>query len=138
VPGLGPGHSADASANVVVPYKVAGGGEIRFTLKPRYTIGGPAAFALDVSAGSAEVIGPLSGIVLGADLPGEQTVRHLAPDELQTLDVPPGQRGKTTIDWDAKTDDGYDVPAGTYNVSLDFVVGGVNQRVAVTLELRAR
>ena len=132
-----PARSLDPSAPVVIPYTVAGGGEIRFTVKPRYTVGGPVTFDLDVSAGSLQILGPLSGVVLQSDLAGEQTVRHLAPQELQTLEVSPGTRGHATVTWDGKRDDGYDVPAATYSLALDFIVGGVNARLGTTLELRA-
>jgi hypothetical protein len=130
--------SVDANANVVVPYKVAGGGEIRFTVKPRYTVGGPVSFDLDISAGDAQILGPLSGVVLQSDLGGEQTIRHLAPEEVPALEVAPGKRGHATVTWDAKRDDGYDVIAATYSLALDFIIGGTNVRLGTTLELRAR
>jgi len=132
-----PARSLDPNAPLVLPYKVAGGGEIRFTVKSRYTVGGPVSFDLDISAGSEQVIGPLSGIVLQSDLAGEQTIRHLKPAELQVLEVAPGTRAHATVTWDGKRDDGYDVPAATYSLALDFIVGGVNARLGTTLELRA-
>ena len=128
--------SADPNASVVVPYKVAGGGEIRFTVKPRYTVGGPVMFDLDISAGSEQVIGPLSGIVLESDLVGEQTVRHLRPGDLQTLQVAPGARAHTTVTWDGKRDDGFAIPAATFSLALDFIVGGANERLGTTIEVR--
>lgn len=35
-----PVRSLDPNADVVVPYAIAGGGEVRFTVRPRYVIGG--------------------------------------------------------------------------------------------------
>jgi len=131
-----PARSLDPNAPLVLPYKVAGGGEIRFTVKSRYTVGGPVSFDVDISAGSEQVIGPLSGIVLQSDLAGEQTVRHLQPQELDTLEVPPGGKAHATITWDGKRDDGFAVPAATFSLALDFIVGGVNTRLGTTIEVR--
>lgn len=130
-----PGASASPAA-VVVPYQIAGGGEIRFTVQPRYPVGGPVTIVLDISAGTQQVIGPLSGIVLQSDLAGEQTVRHLQPRDLAVLEVPPGGKAHSTITWDGKRDDGFAVPAATLSMAFDFIVGGVNSRLGTTIEVR--
>src|SRR5439155_513227 len=83
--------------------------------------------------GSEQVIGPLSGIVLESDLVGEQTVRHLRPGDLQTLEVAPGARAHTTVTWDGKRDDGFAIPAATFSLALDFIVGGANERLGTTI-----
>jgi hypothetical protein len=131
-----PARSLDPNAPVVVPYRVAGGGEIRFTVKPRYAVGGPVTFDLDISAGSVQVIGPLSGVVLESDLAGEQTVRHLMSRDLSVLEVAPGAKAHTTVTWDGKRDDGFAVPAATFSLALDFIVGGANERYGTTVEVR--
>jgi hypothetical protein len=93
-------------------------------------------FDLDISAGSQQVIGPLSGIVLESDLAGEQTVRHLTPRDLRTLEVAPGAKAHTTVMWDGKRDDGFAVHAATFSLALDFIVGGDNTRLGTTIEVR--
>jgi hypothetical protein len=131
-----PSATTSAPAAVIVPYKVAGGGEIRFTVKPRYPVGGPVIFDLDITAGAQQVLGPLSGIVLESDLAGEQTVRHLKPSDLETLEVPAGGKAHGSVTWDGKRDDGFAVPAATFSLALDFIVGGDNIRLGTTIEVR--
>jgi hypothetical protein len=131
-----PPVAVSATPVVIVPYKIAGGGEIRFTVQPRYAVGGPVSFDLDITAGSQQVIGPLSGIVLESDLAGEQTVRHLPPSDLDTLEVPPGGKAHGSVTWDGKRDDGSAVPGATFSLALDFIVGGDNIRLGTTIEVR--
>src|SRR5438552_11582854 len=76
-PSQAPVRSLDPNAPIVIPYKVDGGGEIRFTVRPRYFVGESVTLDLDVTAGSVAIRGPLAGRVLQSDLGGEQTIRHL-------------------------------------------------------------
>jgi hypothetical protein len=131
-----PPASTSTAAAVIVPYKVAGGGEIRFTVQPRYQVGGVVKVDLDITAGTQQVIGPLSGIVLQSDLAGEQTVRHLEPSALDTLEVPAGGKAHSTVTWDGKRDDGFAVPAATFSLALDFIIGGDTTRLGTTIEVR--
>src|SRR5712692_6962289 len=71
-------RSVDPDADVVIPYAVSGGGEVRFTVHPRYAVGDPVTFTLDIRAGTLRVRGPLSGRVLASELEsGEQLIRTL-------------------------------------------------------------
>ncbi|HKW77912.1 MAG TPA: hypothetical protein VJQ09_02365 [Candidatus Limnocylindria bacterium] len=131
---LAPG-SLDPNAAVVVPYQVAGGGEIRFTVRPRYTEGQPVAFDLDLRAGTQQIIGPVSGQVLESALSGEQTVRRFAASELPTAEVAPGKSARVTVTWDGQADGGGFVAAQTYSLALDFIVGGDLQRRGTVIEV---
>jgi hypothetical protein len=133
-----PARSLDPSAPVVLPYKVAGGGEIRFTVQPRYPVGGPIAVQLEVTAGAQGIRGPVSGHVLQSDLGGEQTIRRFAPGELGGVDLAAGGRAHATVVWDGKDDKGVQVKQDTYSVSLDFIVGGQTLALGSVIEIRAR
>src|SRR5207249_1277014 len=67
-PSQAPVRSLDPNAPIVIPYKVDGGGEIRFTVRPRYFVGESVTLDLDVTAGSLAIRGPLAGRVLQSDL----------------------------------------------------------------------
>jgi hypothetical protein len=131
-----PGRTLDPNADVVVRYPVDGGGTIRFTVHPRYAYGQPVSFTLEVVAGSLSVRGPLSGRVLASRLEGEKIVRMLGPDTLMAVDVAPRQIERTTVRWDARDDQGAFVPADTYSLTLDFVVGAQAQRLGTVIEIR--
>ena len=100
-----PAASLDPNADVVLHYPVAGGGEIAFTVRPRYATGSPIAFQLDIRAGSVEV--------------GAASTKRVQ------------------VTWDAKDSDGKDVPAETYSLSLDFIIGADTQRYGTVIEVRA-
>jgi len=132
-------RSLDPNADVVVPYVVSGGGEVRFTVHPRYAVGEPVTFSLDVRAGTQEIRGPLSGRVLASGLAsGEQLVRTVGPTGLGGVEVAPGQATRTTVTWDGRNDKGELVPAETYSLSLDFIVGTEPLRLGTVIEIRAR
>ncbi len=131
-------RSLDPNAPVVIPYKVDGGGEIRFTVLPRYAAGGPVVLALDVTAGSVGIRGPVAARVLQSDLAtGEQTVRRFAAGSA-AVDVAAGTREHTTITWDGKNDAGAFVKAETYSVSLDFIVGAKTVALGSGIDVRDR
>jgi hypothetical protein len=132
-------RSLDPNADVVVPYAVSGGGEVRFTVHPRYAAGGPVAFDLDIRAGTQPVRGPLSGRVLASELASdEQLVRTLGSAGLGGVEVAPGKAARTTVSWDGRNDKGEFVPAQTYSLSLDFIVGAQPLRLGTVIEIRAR
>jgi hypothetical protein len=136
-PGPAPARSLDPDAPVIVTHPVSGGGQVRFTVQPRYLVGGPIAFDLDVSAGTDPIRGPFAGHALQSDLGGEQTIRRFGPGELATVDVAPGRTAHATIVWDGKDDQGALLKAETYSLSLDFVVGDHAQRVGTVIQMRA-
>src|SRR6266852_4390281 len=83
-------RSLDPSADVVIPYAVSGGGEVRFTVRPRYAV------------------------------------------------VAPSHSAQTTVSWDGKSNKGELVPAQTYTISLDFVVGDQPVRLGSVIEIKPR
>lgn len=132
-------RSIDPNAEVVIPYAVSGGGEVRFTVHPRYTVADPVSFTLDIRAGTQEIRGPLSGRVLASELSsGEQLIRTLGPTGLGGVDVTPGQTARSTVTWDGRDEKGDLVSAQTYSLSLDFVVGDQAQRLGTVIEIRPR
>jgi hypothetical protein len=134
-----PVRSLDPNADVVVPYAVSGGGEVRFTVHPRYTVGGPVTVTLDIRAGTLEIRGPLAGSVLASQMEsGEQLVRALTPDDIHGTSVRPGQRDHIQVTWDGRNDKGEFVPAETYSLSLFFIVGDAPQRFGTVIEMKAR
>ena len=138
-PSQAPVRSLDPNAPVVIPYKVEGGGEIRFTVQPRYFVGEPITFDLDVTAGSLGIRGPLAGRVLQSDLAtGEQTIRRLAAADVGGIDVAQGQREHTTVTWDGKDDSGRAVKKDTYSVSLDFIIGTKTMTLGTVISVRER
>ena len=137
-PSQAPVRSLDPNAPVVIPYRVDGGGEIRFTVQPRYLVGEPITFDVDVTAGSLGIRGPLAGRVLQSDLGGEQTIRRLGAVGLGGVDVAAGQREHTTVTWDGKDDGGKAVKKDTYSVSLDFIVGTKTMTLGTVIEVRER
>jgi len=138
-PGPPATRSLDPDADVVVPYAVSGGGEVRFTVHPRYAAGGPVTVTLDIRAGSVEIRGPLAGQVLASELEsGEQLVRNLTPDDINGTSVRPGQRDHIQVTWDGRNDKGEFVPAQTYSLSLFFVIGDAPQRLGTVIEMKAR
>ena len=132
-----PVASVDPNADVVIHYPVAGAGEITFTVRPRYTTGAPITFQLDISAGTVAVRGPVTGRVLASGLDGEKIVRTFSSAELGGTEVAAGQRQRVPVTWDAKDSDGKDVPAETYSLSLDFIIGAETQRYGTVIEVRA-
>jgi hypothetical protein len=134
-----PPRSLDPNADVVIPYAVSGGGEVRFTVHPRYAVGEPVIFSLDIRAGTLRVRGPLSGRVLASEIAsGEQLIRTLGPAGLGGVDVAPGSAEHATVTWDGRNDKGELVAAQTYSLSLDFVVGEQPLRLGSVIEIRAR
>jgi len=132
-------RSLDPNADVVVPYAVSGGGEIRFLVHSRYAVGSPVTLALDVRAGSQLIRGPLAGRVLAsAAATGEELVRNLAPEDLGGTDVRPGQSTHIQVTWDGRDDKGELVGAQTYSLSLFFIVGDQPQRLGTVIEMRPR
>jgi hypothetical protein len=132
-----PVRSLDPNAPVTLSYAVAGGGQIRLTVQPRYLVGKPIAFEVDMSAGTVGIRGPVSGHVLQSDLAGEQTVRRFGPGELSGADAPPGGGAHVTVVWDGKDDKGQSVKAETFSFSMDFIVGTTTQALGTTIEVRA-
>lgn len=91
---------------------------------------------LDLRAGSAEIRGPVGGMVATSELEsGEQVVRRLGPGELPETAVPPGGRAHTTVTWDGRSDAGLPVPPRTYALALDFTVGGAPRRLGTVIEI---
>ena len=136
--GPAPARSLDPNAPVVIPYPVAGGGQVRFTVRPRYVVGEPIAVDLDITAGRQAIRGPLSGHVLQSDLGGEQTIRRFDAAGLGRVDVAPGQKAHTTVTWDGKDDTGSFVKQDTYSLSLDLVVGSEPVRLGTVIEVRQK
>src|SRR5438093_747461 len=79
--------SLDPNAPVVVPNKVAGDGEVRFTVRPRYTTGSAVAIELDIRAGTLQIIGPLSGAIFYSAAPGREPVGSGMPQPFQVVRV---------------------------------------------------
>ncbi len=122
---------------MVVPYAVAGGGEIRFTVRPRYMTGQPVTVDLDVTVGSVAVRGPISARVFASGLDGERTVRALAGPDLAAAQVGPGEKRTLRFTWDGREQSGAYVAAETYSLTLDFIVGGDAVRLGSVIEVRA-
>lgn len=135
-PSTPPVRSLDPNAPVTLSYAVAGGGQIRLTVQPRYTVGKLIAFEVDISAGTVGIRGPVSGHVLQSDLAGEQTIRRFGPGELSGADAPPGGGAHVTVAWDGKDDKGQSVKAETFSFSMDFIVGTTTQALGTTIEVR--
>ena len=131
-----PTRSLDPNAPVFLAYTVAGGGQIRLTVQPRYLVGKPIAFEVDISAGTVGIRGPISAHVLQSDLGGEQTIRRFAPGELGGSDVPPGGGGHVTVTWDGKDQNGQSVKAETYSFPMDFIIGTSTQTLGTVIEVR--
>jgi hypothetical protein len=121
---------------VTLAYAVAGGGQIRLTVQPRYFVGKPIAFEVDISAGTLGVRGPVTGHVLQSDLGGEQTIRRFGPGELGGADASPGGGAHVTVVWDGKDDKGQSVKQQTYSFSMDFIVGTSTQALGTVIEVR--
>ncbi len=134
-PGIPAARTVDPNADVVVPYPVAGGGTVRFTVRPRYPVGQPITIRIDVIAGSVEIRGPLAGRVLGSGLEGEKVVRTFGPGTIESVDIAPDQTGHATITWDGRADDGAQVPAETYSAAFDFVIGGESTRFGSVIQV---
>lgn len=135
-PAPSPVRSLDPSAPVTLSYAVAGGGQIRLTVQPRYDAGRPIAFEVDVSAGTVGIRGPIAAHVLQSDLAGEQTIRRFGPGELGAADAAPGGGAHVTIVWDGKDGQGQSVRAQTFSFSMDFVVGTATQTLGTAIEVR--
>ena len=130
-----PRASVDPNAPIVQTYQVAGGGEIRVTVQPRYPGGRPIVLQLAVVAGAREVRGPVAARVLSSGIEGERLIRTLAPSSLGGQTVPPGARATVAVTWDGRTDAGDLAPKDTYTLTLDFVVGEDPLRVGSTIEI---
>src|SRR4029079_19266678 len=128
-----PVRSLDPNAPVTLAYPVTGGGQIRVTVQPRYLVGQPIAFEVDISAGTVGVRGPVSGHVLQSALAGAQTIRRFGPGELSGADAPPGGGAHVTIVWDGKDDKGQSVRAETFSFSIVFFVGTTARALASTI-----
>ncbi len=135
--GPAPVRSLDPNADVVVPYAVAGGGEVRLTVHPRYVTGQPILVALDLTAGTVSVRGPISGRVIASGLDRERVVRVFAPADLAAAELGPGQKRRVELVWDFRDASGAFVAAETYSLSLDFLVDGDPVRVGSVIEVRA-
>ena len=131
-PASSPSRSLDPNAPVTLAYSVAGGGQIRLTVQPRYLVGRAITFEVDVSAGTVGIRGP----VLQSDLAGEQTIRRFGPGELGGADALPGGGAHATIVWDGKDDKGQSVRAQTFSFSMDFTVGTSMQTLGTAIEVR--
>jgi hypothetical protein len=125
----------DPNADVVVPYPVAGGGVVRFTVRPRYDVGQPVTILIDVVAGEASIRGPLSGRIFASGLEGERVVRLFAAGSLATIEVAPNSSGHTTIVWDGRADDGEQVPRDTYSIAFDFLIGDESARFGTVIQV---
>jgi hypothetical protein len=135
-PSVPPPHSLDPNAPVTLAYTVAGGGQIRLTVQPRYDVGKAIAFEVDISAGTVGIRGPVTAHVLQSDLAGEQTIRRFGPGELAGADAPPGGGAHVTVVWDGKDDKGQTVKAETFSFSMDFIVGTTTQALGTVIEVR--
>ena len=120
---------------MVVPYRVDGGGTIRFTVRPRYPVGSAVTLSLDVAAGSERIRGPLSGRVLSSGLEGEKIVRTLAPSSLDAVDAAPNTGAHTSVMWDGRDDGGKTLGQDTYSLALDFIVGERSVRLGSVIQL---
>jgi hypothetical protein len=129
-------RSLDPNAPVTLSYPVAGGGQIRLTVQPRYDVGRPIAFEVDISAGTVGIRGPITAHVLQSDLAGEQTIRRFGPGELGGADASPGGGAHVTVVWDGKDDKGQSVKAETFSFSMDFIVGTNTQSLGTVIEVR--
>ncbi|HZP96492.1 MAG TPA: hypothetical protein VFC31_09185 [Candidatus Limnocylindria bacterium] len=134
-PPAAPARSVDPNADVVVPYSVAGGGVVRLTVRPRYLVGQPITLTIDYIAGSRPIRGPLSGRVLASGLEGEKVVRTFAPAALDAVDIAPGQTGHSAVTWDGRDDAGVPLPADTYSLALDFVIGEEPARFGSVIQI---
>lgn len=132
-----PVRSLDPNADVVIPYAVAGGGEVRFTVRPRYVSGQPVDVDLGLTAGTLALRGPVSGRVLTSGLDGERAVRVLAPGDLGAAQLEPGEKRHVRVLWDGRDESGAFAQTQTDSLSLDFVVGGEPVRLGSVIELRA-
>lgn len=132
-----PVRSLDPNADVVVPYAVAGAGEIRFTVHPRYVSGQPVFVALDLTAGTLALRGPVSARILASGIEGERVVRAFAPSELGAAEVGPGEKRHLQLVWDGRDANGAFVAAETYSLSVDFLVEGEPVRLGSVIEVRA-
>jgi hypothetical protein len=130
-----PARTFDPSAGIAVPHEVAGGGRIAFTVRERYTAGRAISLDVEVTAGSQQIIGPVSGQVLLSAMNGELLVRRLVPPALPTTEVAPGRSARLTVVWDGKDESGAFAPAETYSLTFDFVVGGDLRRVGAVIEV---
>ena len=131
-----PVRSLDPNAPVTLSYAVAGGGQIRLTVQPRYLVGKPIAFEVDISAGTVGIRGPVTAHVLQSDLAGEQTIRRFGPGELGGADASPGGGAHVTVVWDGKDDKGQSVKAETFSFSMEFIVGTATQTLGTVIEVR--
>lgn len=130
-----PKPSLDANLPIAQTYPVAGGGEIRVTVAPRYPVGQPVVVQLVVTAGTSAIRGPVGARVLSSGIEGEKTIRTLAPAALDARTVAPGTRVMSAITWDGRTDAGDVSPKDTYTLVLDFIVGVDPVRMGTTIEL---
>jgi hypothetical protein len=129
--------SLDPNADVSVRYEVAGGGQVTFTVKPRYAARSPVAIGLDITAGTVAIRGPLSGRVLVSGLEGEKVIRSFSAAELGGGEVAPGTSRRLQVVWDATDTDGEAAPAETYGLTLDFIVGDGARRLGTVFDVRA-
>lgn len=134
-PAAPPARTLDPDADVVITYQVAGGGTIRFTVRPRYIAGQPVTLTVDVGAGSVPIRGPLSGRILGSGLEGEKVVRTFGPGTLAPVDVAADGTARTTVLWDGRDDEGTPVRADTYSAAFDFAVGGEAVRFGSVIQI---
>ena len=137
-PAPAPVRSLDPNADVVVPYPVSGGGQIRFTVRPRYEMGGPVVVDLELTAGGFAIRGPISARVFASDLAGQRTVRTLAGPDLAAAQVGPGETRTLRFTWDGRDETGASVASETYSLTLDFIVGSEPVRLGSVIEVRAR
>jgi hypothetical protein len=133
-----PPRSLDPNADVVVPYPVSGGGEVRFTVHPKYLVGHPVTLELDLTAGTKGIHGPISGRVIASGLEGERTVRVFAPSDLRAVDVKPGEKSHVQVVWDGRDGNGVAVQQETYSLTLDFLLGGESVRLGSVIEVRSQ
>lgn len=131
---VAPAPTLDPNADVILRYSVAGGGEIVFTVRPGYPRGQPVELTVALRAGAEAIRGPLTGRVLFSGIEGEQIVRDLGPS-LRPVDVPAGTTSRVTVSWDARDARGELVPAESYSVTLDFLVGPETTRVGTVLRI---
>lgn len=130
-----PAPTLDPSADIVLRYPVAGGGELTFTVRPGYDPDGPIAFTVDVRAGDEPIRGPVAGRVLFSGVEGEVVIRELGASSLGAVEVAPGRSARVTVTWDGRDETGDLVPPESYSVTLDFVVGGETRRVGTLLRI---
>lgn len=130
-----PARTVDPNAALVQTYPVAGGGEVRLTVRRRYSVGQPVVVPVAITAGTRAIRGPVGARVLSSGFEGEKVIRTIAPGALVDQTVAPGARASFALTWDGRTDEEAVAPKDTYTLTLDLVVGEEPARLGTTIEI---